>query len=278
MDVSLVEPEFFETLGIPLISGRTFKRSEAFKATGNVIISQSMARTLWPNGNPIGKRVTIHMKRENTPSTVIGVVGDVKHAGLASPVRPTAYWAYPELGFQFMTLVIRTDGDPRALIPALRETVLRMDKNQPIADVVPMETLLSMSVARTRFATQVMAAFAFIAFVLAIVGIYGVISYDVERRTREIGIRMALGAQRAAVIRLMLIQGMALAGAGIGVGIVASVGLTRMLSSVLYETRPHDPLLVVLDSATLATVALCAGYFAVKRISSIEPIAVLHRD
>jgi len=278
VDVSLVEPQFFETLGIPLISGRTFNSSEAFEATGNVVISQSMAQTLWPHEDPIGKKVTIHMKRENKPSTVIGVVGDIKHAGLGSAVRPTAYWAYPELGFQFMTLVIRTDGDPRALIPALRQTVLSIDKNQPIADVVPMEALLSTSVARTRFATEVTAAFAIIAFLLAVVGIYGVISYDVEQRTREIGIRMALGAQRAGVIGLILKQGMALAGVGIGFGIVASLGLTRLLTSVLYETRPNDPLIFVLDCATLATVALCAGYLAVKRISSIEPITALHRD
>jgi putative ABC transport system permease protein len=237
-----------------------------------------MAQTLWPDQNPLGRRVTIDMKRENRPSTVIGVVGDVKHAGLASAVHPTAYWSYPELGFQFMTLVIRTDGDPRTLIPALRQTVLRMDKNQPIADVVPLETLLSMSVARTRFATQVMAAFALIAFLLATVGIYGIISYDVEQRTREIGIRMALGAQRVSVIRLVLNQGMMPAGVGIAVGVVASLALTRLLISVLYQTRPNDPAVFVLVCVTLATVALCAGYFAVRRISGIEPIAVLRRE
>jgi putative ABC transport system permease protein len=278
VDVSLVEPGFFETLGIPLISGRDFNRSEALEATNNVVISQSMARTLWPGENPIGKRVTIHMKRENKPSTVIGVVGDVKHSGLASAVHPTAYWCYPELGFQFMTLVIRTEGDPRALIPALRQTVLRIDKNQPISDVVPMETLLSMSVARTRFATQVMAAFACIAFLLAIVGIYGIISYDVEQRTREIGLRMALGAQRGSVIRLILNRGMALAGVGIVFGIVASLGLTRLLTSVLYQTAPNDPIIFAIDALTLAIVALCAGYFAVRRVSNIEPMAVLRRE
>jgi putative ABC transport system permease protein len=177
-----------------------------------------------------------------------------------------------------MTLVIRTDGDPRALIPALRQTVLRIDKNQPIADVVPMETLLSMSVARTRFSTQVMAAFAFIAFLLAIVGIYGIISYDVEQRTREIGIRMALGAQRGGVIRLVLNRGMILAGAGIALGTVASLALTRLLSSVLYETRPNDPAVFALVCAALAVVALCVAYFAVRRISNIEPMAVLRRE
>jgi len=278
VNVSLVEPGFFETLGIPLISGRTFNRSEGFVATNNVVISESMARQLWPNENPLGKSVTIYMKRENKPSTVIGVVGDVKHAGLADPVHPTAYWCYPELGFQFMTLVIRTDGDPRSIIPALRETVLHIDRNQPIADVVPMETLLATSTARTRFATQVMAAFAAIAFLLAITGIYGIISYDVDQRTREIGIRMALGAQRAGIIRLILTRGMILTGAGIAFGIVAAFGLTRLLTSILYETRPNDPVVYAFAGATLATVALCAGYFAVRRISSIEPMTVLRRD
>ena len=278
VNVSLVEPDFFETLGIPLISGRTFNRSEAFKATGNVVISQSMAQMLWPGENPIGKRVTIYMKRNNTPSTVVGVVGDVKHAALSSAVKPTAYWSYPELGFQFMTLVIRTDGDPRSLIPDLRQTVLRIDKNQPLADVVPMETLLSTSVARTRFATQVMMAFASVAILLAIIGIYGIISYDVEQRTREIGIRMALGAQRASVIHLVLSRGMMLAGLGILFGIAASLGLTRLLASILYETKPTDPATFLLVSTALAGVAVCAGYLAVRRISSIEPMTVLRRE
>lgn len=278
VNVSLVEPDFFETLGIPLISGRTFNRSEAFKATGNVVISRSMAQILWPGENPLGKRVTIYMKRNNTPSTVIGVVGDVKHSALSSAVKPTAYWSYPELGFQFMTLVIRTDGDPRSLIPDLRETVLRIDKNQPIADVVPMETLLSISVARTRFATEIMAAFACVAILLAIIGIYGIISYDVEQRTREIGIRMALGAQRAGVIHLVLGRGMLLAGAGIAFGIFASLGFTRLLGSILYEIRPNDPETFLVVSSILAAVAICAGYIAVRRISSIEPMSVLRRE
>jgi putative ABC transport system permease protein len=174
------------------------------------------------------------MKRENKPSAVIGVVGNVKHASLAESVHPTAYWSYPELGFQFMTLVIRTDRAPRTVIPDMRQTVLAIDKNQPLADVVPLDTLLSLSTERTRFATQVMATFAFLALLLAATGIYGIISYDVDQRTREIGIRMALGAQRINVTRLVLARGMALACAGICVGMVASLALTRLLTSVLY--------------------------------------------
>ena len=279
VDVSLVEPGFFETLGIPLISGRTFNRNEAFEASNNVVISHSMAQQLWPNQNPIGKHVTIYMKRDNKPSTVIGVVGDIKHAGLAEPEHPTAYWSYPELGFQFMTLVIRTEGDPHTIIPALRQTVLRIDKNQPIADVVPMETLLSISIARTRFATQVTAAFAGIAFLLAIIGIYGIISYDVDQRTREIGIRMALGAQRASVIRLVLNRGLALAALGLTFGIIASLALTRLLASILYETRPNDPFTFAFVSGTLATVAryaLASLLFAAS--GNLEPMTVLRRE
>jgi putative ABC transport system permease protein len=278
IDVSLVEPGLFETLGIPLISGRTFQESEAFQATGNVVISQSMARLLWPDQNPLGKHVTIYMRRDNKPSTVIGVVGDVKHAGLADAVHPTAYWSYPELGFEFMTLVIRADGDPRSIIPDVRQAVLAVDKNQPLADVVPLETLLSISVARSRFATQVTAAFALLALLLAATGIYGIISYDVHQRTREIGIRMALGAQRGRVTRLIVGRGMALAGTGMAFGIAASLALTRLLTSVLYETRPNDPFVYLLVGAALSAVVFCAGYFAVRRISSIEPMSVLRRD
>jgi len=278
VDVSLVEPGFFETMGIPLISGRTFEEREAFAATGNVVISQSMARLLWPGQNPIGKHVTIYMKRENKPSTVVGVVGDVRHSGLAATSHPTAYWSYPELGFSFMTLVIRSDGDPRRLIPEVRQAVLEVDKNQPLADVVPMDTLLSTSVARSRFATQAMAIFAALALLLAVTGIYGVVSYDVGQRTREIGIRMALGAQRASVVRLFLKKGIATTGAGIVLGMVASLGLTQLLASVLYDTRPNDPMIYLLVGATIGFVGLCAGYLAVQRISRIEPMRVLRGD
>ena len=131
IDVALVEPDFFETMGIPLLKGRAFTQREGVEATHKVVISDAMAKKLWPNENPIGKRVTIYMKRENSPSEVIGVVGDVKHAGLDANVHPTAYWPYPELSFPFMTLVIRTDGDAAALAPALRQTVLQLDKDQP---------------------------------------------------------------------------------------------------------------------------------------------------
>ena len=237
--LALLNPTSSKRLGYPLLAAERSIASEAFQATGNVVISQAMAQTLWPNENPIGKRVTIiHEARDNKPSTVIGVVGDIKHAGLSSAVHPTAYWAYPELGFQFMTLVIRTDGDPRALIPALRQTVLRIDKNQPIADVVPMETLLSISVARTRFATEVMAAFAFIAFFSP--------SWEsmesFPTTSNSVPVRSAyawLSARNAPASFVMLKQGMALAGLGIGSALSSHRSGSRDCLRA-FSTRPAE--------------------------------------
>ena len=275
IDVTIVEPQFFETMDIPLLQGRTFNEREGVEKSNKVVISEAMAKKLWPGKNPIGKHVTIYMKEENAPSEVIGVVGDVKHAGLDEEVRGTAYWPYPELSFDFMTLVVRTDGDPLAIAPALRETVLSLDKDQPIADIRTMESLLSASLARTRFATALMAAFAAIAALLAVLGIYGVITYIVEERTREIGLRVALGASYNGIIGLLLKQGMVLAGIGIAIGTVASLGLTRLLVKLLFGTKPADPLTFFSVVLGLAAVAVTACYLAARRATSVDPMAAL---
>jgi putative ABC transport system permease protein len=275
IDVTIVEPQFFETMAIPLLQGRTFTEREGVELSSKVVISATMAKKLWPGEDPIGKHVTIYMKKENKPSEVVGVVGDVKHSGLDEEVRGTAYWPYPELSFDFMTLVVRTDGDPLALAPALRETVLSLDKDQPVADIRTMESLLSASLARTRFATALMAAFAAMAALLAVLGIYGVVTYIVEERTREIGIRVALGASYNGIIALLLKQGMLLAGLGIAIGAAASLGLTRLLVKLLFGTKPADPLTFVSVVCGLAAVAVIACYLAARRATSVDPMTAL---
>lgn len=278
IDVALVEPQFFETMGIPVLQGSSFSEREATEVSHKVVISKAMATRLWPNENPIGKRVTIYMKRENVPSEVIGVVGDVKHAGLDADVHPTAYWPYPELSFSFMTLVVRTDGDPLALAPALRQAVLSIDKDQPVADVTSMNDLLSASLARTRFATAIMAAFAGMALLLAVLGIYGVVTYSVEERTREIGIRVALGAPRDGILRMMLRQGMSLGVLGIAIGTALSLALTRLMADLLFDTKATDLTTFLSVILILSGVAMTACYLAARRATHVDPITALRYE
>jgi putative ABC transport system permease protein len=278
IDVTLVEPQFFETMRIPLLKGRTFSEREGVEPSDKVVISETTATKLWPHEDPIGKHVTIYMKRENKPSEVIGVVGDVKHAGLDETPRGTAYWPYPQLSFSFVTMLVRTDADPLALAPALRDTVLSIDKDQPIADVRTMEDLLSGSLARTRFATLLMAVFAAIALLLAVLGIYGVVTYIVEERTREIGIRLALGASYRVIIRLLLKQGMILAGLGIVIGTALSLGLTRLLVNLLFGTKANDPVTFAIVVLGLGGVALAACYLAARRAARVSPMTALRSD
>ncbi len=278
IDVALVEPQFFETMGIPVLQGRSFTDREGLEVSHKVVISKAMAIRLWPNEDAIGKHVTIYMKRENVPSEVIGVVGDVKHAGLDADVHPTAYWPYPELSFPFMTLVVRTEGDPVAVAPALRQAVLSMDKDQPVADIRSMEQLLSTSLARTRFATVIMAAFAGMALLLAVLGIYGVVTYNVEERTREIGIRVALGASQSGIVRMILKQGMTLGILGIVIGTVGSLALTRLLAGLLFGTRATDPATFVSVIFLLGGVALSACYMAARRATDVDPTTALRPE
>jgi putative ABC transport system permease protein len=275
IDITLIEPQFFETMGIPVLRGRTFTDREGVELQHKVVISETMAAQLWPNEDPIGKHVTIYMKRENVPSEVIGVVGDVRHAGLDADTHPTAYWPYPELAFSFMIVVMRTDGDPMALAPALRQTVWSLDKNQPVADIHSMNDLLSASLARTRFATVIMATFAGMALLLAVLGIYGVVTYNVEERTREFGIRLALGAPRSGVLGMVLKQGIALVVVGVVIGTAAALALTRVLVSLLFGTKADDPVTFVMVVFVLSSVALAASYLAARRAIKLDPIAAL---
>jgi putative ABC transport system permease protein len=278
VDVAVVEPHFFETLGIPLLSGRSFTDREAREVSHTVVISQSMARKLWPNEDPIGKHVTIHMKDQDMPSQVIGVVGDVKHTGLDSETHATAYWPHPELAYNFMTLVIRTDQDPLALAPAVRLAVWSLDKDQPLVDISSMEDLLWVSLARARFSTVMLGAFSGMALLLAITGIYGVVSYGVAERTREIGIRVALGAQRTDVLRMVLRQGLLLAGWGVALGVMVALAATRLLTSLLFGTSPSDPATFASVAGLLIAVALLACYVPARNAMKVDPIVALRYE
>ena len=277
-DVRVVSRSYFRTMGIPLLKGRNFSEREAAEMSHVVVINETMARQYWPDQDPIGKQVTIDMKDDNIPSQIIGVVGDVKHYGLDQPVRAMTYWPHPELAYSFMTLVIRAQSNPLALALALRRAVQALDKDQPLADVRTMEQLLAGSLARVRFATLLLSLFAAAALALAAIGIYGVISYAVTDRTREIGIRMALGARAGDVLRLVIGRALALVTIGLGLGLAAALALTRVMESLLYGISAADPATFIVLSLALLAVALAACYAPARRATRVDPMVALRYE
>ena len=277
-DVRVVDGGYFGTMGIPLLQGRTFNERELTDESHVVVINETMARDYFPGEDPIGKRVTISMKDENVPSEIIGVVRDARYIGLDTAVRPMTYWPYPELVYSGMTLVVRTEGEPLALAESVRREVLAIDKDQPVADVRTMESWVSDSVSRTRFSAMLLGIFAGVALLLAAVGIFGVMSYAVSERTHEIGVRMALGARTSDVLALVVRQGMVLALVGVGIGLGAAFGLTRVMVSLLFGISATDPITFAAIPVLLALVALLACYLPARRAARVDPMIALRYE
>jgi putative ABC transport system permease protein len=277
-DIRTVDANYFRTLSIPLRAGRLFAESDSAEAPRVMIINEEMARRHWPNENPLGRRVT--MKDWGPPLTgeIVGVVGDVKADGLDSSTRPMIYWPYPQFPGVFNALVIRSEGDPMNIIAAVKSQVWSVDREQPLSGIRPMEEVIARSVAPRRFNMLLLGIFATLALLLASVGIYGVISYTVAQRTREIGVRMALGARRADVIKLVVKQGMSLALVGIGAGLAASFALTRLMANLLFGVRPSDPLTFGVIASLLMAVALLACYLPARRAARTDPMRALHSE
>jgi putative ABC transport system permease protein len=218
------------------------------------------------------------MKDEIEPSEIIGVVADHKHLGLDVPVEPVAYWPHPELVYPGMTLMLRTRGDASAVAPAARNVIHNLDYQQPIGEVGTMEALLSTSVARARFSASLLTVFSVLALVMAAVGIYGVMSYTVLQRTHEIGVRMALGAQRVDVLKLMVKKGIVLGTAGVVVGLIASFALTRLIATLLFDVTATDTATFVIVSAGLFLVTLFACYVPARRATKVDPLKALRYE
>jgi putative ABC transport system permease protein len=269
---------YFDAMQLPLKSGRLFTEQETTEMRHVVVVNEEFARKNLPGEDPLGKRVTIHMKDENVPCEIIGVVGNNKHAGLDKGIEPMAFWPHPELAYSFMTLVIRTQTDAASVASAARQVIQKLDSEQPVADVRTMESLLADSVARARFATLLLTVFAGIALVLAAVGIYGVMAYAVTQRTHEIGIRMAMGAQTTDVLKLIVKKGLTLALCGVGIGLGAAFALTQIMSSLLYGVSASDPLTFATISVLLALVALLACYLPARRAAKVDPMIALRYE
>jgi putative ABC transport system permease protein len=280
--VRVVGPNYFGTMSIPLRAGRGFSELEMAEEKHVAIINQAFADKYLSGVNPIGQKAAIYMKslveNENQPSEIIGVVGDVRQMGLDTAAEPTVYWPYPELVYTGMTILVRTSNDPRGLVSAVGSELHQMDPEQPMASVATMEKLLSDSLSRSRFTMLVLGVFAAIALLLAAVGIYGVIAYSVTQRTQEIGIRLALGAQRQDVLRLVLGQGTRLTLLGVGLGIVAALIFTRLMAILLFSISAADPLTFTVVSLLLFGVALLACYLPARRAMRVDPLIALRYE
>src|SRR6266540_980622 len=276
-----ISPEYFATLGIPLRRGRVFDERDTLQTEPVAIINETMARRFWPDENPLGKRFAIDEdgKPAAHPLTVVGVVGDVKHRGLENDVWPEFYMPHAQVDYNAFSipsyLIVRTASDPLSLAAAVRQDIHSVDPSQPAAEVRTVESLLDEMVAQRRLRMTLLAAYAGLALLLAAVGIYGVLAYFVTRRTAEIGVRVALGAQAGDVLRFVLRRGMGLALIGVALGLIVSFAMMRLMKTLLFGISATDPLTFGAVALLLSLVALVACIVPARRATKVDPLAVL---
>ena len=272
-----VSPEYFATMGIPVIRGRAFTERDDEKGPLVALIGETMARQYWPNEDPIGKRLTITIDTLGARE-IVGIVGDVKQSELSEAVRPEVYAPYPQTPWPFMAAVVRAHSDPRAVSGALRAAVTRLDADQPPGDVKTMQAYLFQAIATPRFTASLVGSFAGLALLLAGFGLYGVMAYSVAQRRREIGIRMALGAQASDVRMLIVSQGLRMGVIGLCVGLAGALLATRVLEDLLFHVRPNDPATYMAVAAVLLAVLLAAAYLPARRATRLDPLVALRAD
>ncbi|HSC27212.1 MAG TPA: ABC transporter permease [Vicinamibacterales bacterium] len=276
-DVRVATNGYFRAMGIPLIRGRLFREDDAADAANRVVINEVMARRHWPDEDPIGKRISISWSNRREDE-IIGVVGNVRHAGLDVESRAMTYWPYPRDPYGSMTIAIRAAGDPRPLASAVVSIVRALDSELAVADVRTMDEVVADSVAERRVTMLMLGIFAGAALLLAAVGIYGVIAYSVTERTQEIGIRMALGADRRDVLRMVVGRAMLLAAAGTALGAAGALPLTRLMESLLFDVTPGDPLTFLAVAGILCGVAAVASYVPGRRAARVDPVIALRAE
>ena len=280
-EFSSVSPEYFRTLGIPLLKGRYLSEQDNADAPLVMVISETMARRYFPNEDPIGMRLkTGGCTTDCDWTTIVGVVGDVKNEGLGAEIAPAMYCPFTQESFNIrtMTLVLRTDVDPTSFVAAVRREVNSLDPDLALANIRTMDQLMSKSLGRSRYRGVLLGIFAIVALILAMIGIYGVIAYAVSQRTREIGIRIALGAQKRDIFRMVVGHGLTLSLIGVVIGVAASLILTRYLASLLYGVSSTDPTTFTSVVILLITVALLACSIPARRATRVDPMNALRHE
>jgi putative ABC transport system permease protein len=278
----VVSPDYFRTMRIPTLRGRAFDPQDTAEKPAVVVVNRKLAEQYWPGQDAVGKRVKVGPADSPNPwATVIGVVGDVRQVGLQGEQRLEMYASYKQDPRGFIAprdLVVRTKIEPASIVAAVREQVWAVDKDQPVSNIRTMEQVFASAVARERFQTLLLGLFAALALVLAVVGLYGVMSYAVTQRTHEIGIRMALGAQRKEVLRLIIGQGMVLTLVGVALGLGVALAVTRLMAGILYGVTATDPTTFVAVASLLAAVAFIACYIPARRATKVDPLVALRYE
>ena len=283
-----VFPGYFQTMRIPILRGRDVSDADNLRAPGVVVINDYLARRYWPGEDAIGKRITFDDPAKN-PSwlTVVGVTKNTARSNWTSPPEEEVFQPYlqnrdylnaPSPPFAYLTLVVRTDLAPATLAPAIRGAIHSLDANIPLSEIQTMDHVIAEATGQSRFYLILLGAFAVVALVLAGVGIYGVMSYSVSRRTHEIGVRMALGAQGRDVLRLVVFQGIVQALAGVAVGLAGALALSQLMAGLLYGTRPTDPATFVAVVGVLSVVAVAASYIPARRAAKVDPMVALRYE
>jgi putative ABC transport system permease protein len=277
----VVSPDYFNAMGITLQRGRFFDAHDTPDATPAVLVNRRLAEQYWPGQDPIGKRLKVGpLDSQNSWLTVVGVVGDVRQSGLTEQ-KFEFYVPYAQERRSFMAprdLVVRTRGDASAVAAAVRQAVWTVDKDQPVSNVRTLDQVFAPAISRERFQALLLGLFAALALLLACVGLYGVISYAVVQRTHEIGVRVALGARPADVLRLVIRQGMTLTFVGLVIGIGVGSVVTRVLTDMLYGVSARDPLTFVGVPVLLLLVAFLACYIPARRATRIDPLVALRYE
>jgi putative ABC transport system permease protein len=269
-------------VGVPLLRGRPLTDRDDLGAPGVALINEEMWRRHWPNQDPVGRTFRLGagppVGTDSTSIEIVGVVGDVRHEGFDSPPRPEAFFAQAQAGFGSMTYFVRTAARPAPMIETVKQEIWALAPLQTFYRTATVDELVSRTLAPRRFVLVLLGAFAAMALVMAAVGIYGVMSYAVNRRTHEVGIRMALGADHRSVLRMVVGQGMALTMAGVAVGLVAAFAGTRLMTSLLFNVPPRDTIAFSLGVAVLAGAAFLASYVPARRATRVDPMEALRSE
>jgi predicted permease len=276
--IRFITPGFFESMKIPLLRGRAITKDDGPERPYAVVVSESFARRYWPGEDALGRHIVLDWEKPRD-ATVVGIVGDVHVFGLDAPIKPVMYWAHAQMPYYArMAIVLRSSMPPAALEAAARAELAGMDPDQPIYDVQPLTQLVGRSLAARRFALVLLETLAALALGLAALGLYSVMAHSVEQRTHEIGVRMALGAQRANVLGMVARESAGMVAVGIGLGIIGALMATRWLSGLLYQVSPSDPLVLALGVAILCASSAVASVLPARRASRVDPMVALREE